>query len=214
MNNILYIFFSWKGNIKNCYNRIVNMMSNINYQHYIIVTGGEKETYFDNSKNRLYMKCNDFYEGLPEKVLETFKYLYKNKWTEKYDYFCKLDDDMIIKNILSLKKNTVHYTGYCILGDSAKKHLISRTWHFNKCTPGSYHDKRPYSGDFIDFCAGGYGYVLSAHSIEQLKDAELCKEDILEDLTIAILLKKKHIIPTPANYKIWKKCMYSPEHGD
>ena len=221
MNNILYIFFSWKGNIKNCYERIVNMMSNLNYEHYIIVTGGEKETYIDISKKRLYIKCNDFYEGLPEKVLETFKYLYKNGWCEKYDYFCKIDDDIIIRKILKLEKNIVHFTGRVMCAISitsyeqeTKKIHGARYWHINKCTPGSYHNKKYYSGKYVDFCGGGYGYILSKHAIEKLKNEEITKEDIYEDLAIALLLKKKGITPTKTNKTIWNNHIFSPEHSD
>lgn len=220
MNNILYIFFSWKGNIKNCYNRITNMMSNINYEHYIIVTGGETETHIDSSNKRLYIKCNDSYEGLPEKVLETFKYLYKNKWTEKYDYFCKLDDDMIIKKIFNLEKGHVNYTGYFIKCDFVvdfekkyKKPHPTRNWHINKCTPGSYHNKRSYTGEYTDWCGGGWGYILSTYALEKLQDEELTQESIYEDLSIALLLKKYNIIPTRTNILEWEKYIFSPEHA-
>ena len=220
MNNILHIFFSWKGNIKNCYNRIVNMMTNINYEDYIVVTGGEEETFYDNSKKRLHIKCNDFYEGLPEKVLETFKYLYENKWCEKYDYFCKLDDDMIIKSILNLEKGRVHYTGHVakcnVLIDYEKKYKKlhpSRKWHFNKCTPGSYHNKRSYTGEYTDWCKGGCGYILSTYAIKKLQDEEVSQDDIYEDICIALLLKKNNIMPTMTNTLEWEKYIFSPEHG-
>ena len=101
MSDILYIFISCQSRFNNCYNRIKNMMKNLNSEDYIIVKGGYKYTHYIKEEKLLHLNCNDFYEGLPEKVLKTYKFISDDNNFVKYNFICKLDDDMIImtKNI-------------------------------------------------------------------------------------------------------------------
>ena len=98
MNNILYIFISHQNNINNVYDRIKNMMDTNN--NYIIVQGGDVANEYNKNSKILSINCNDKYEGLPEKVIKTYKYVVESNEFSKYTHFVKLDDDMIIKNFL------------------------------------------------------------------------------------------------------------------
>ena len=186
MNNILYIFITHQNNINNIYDRINNMMNSNNNTNYIVVKGGDISNNYDIDSKILSINCNDKYEGLPEKVLKTYKYIVENKIFDQYTHFIKLDDDMIIKNTIfyDIIKN-VNYAGIiqnCI-GD--------RTWHIGKCSKNSYWNTNEYKGPYTPWCLGGHGYILSRNSINLIKNDINYKNIIYEDLYIAILLKKK-----------------------
>lgn len=73
-------------------------MSNLNCQDYLIITGGYQINNHLPNKKLLQLNCNDFYEGLPEKIHNTYTFIYQNDYFNNYKYICKLDDDMVIKH--------------------------------------------------------------------------------------------------------------------
>ena len=82
----LYVFFSYKKNINNSYDRISIMMNLLNIKDYLIIVGGEENKYNDDN-HILNIKCNDNYEGLPEKVIKTYNFIFKNSIFSKYNFF-------------------------------------------------------------------------------------------------------------------------------
>lgn len=201
---ILYIFISCQKNI-NKHNRIHSMMKNLNNSNYIIILGGFETTNYQKEKKILELKCNDFYEGLPEKLVQTYKYIYNNSDFNIYSHFCKLDEDMIIKNLLPLDI----LSNYCGNVQSVEG---SRTWHIGKCTKTSYFNDKPYNGIFVPWCKGGYGYILSRKSLEYISQTtdDIIDNVIYEDVYIGIILNNNYISPNIITNLT--DYIYSPEH--
>jgi hypothetical protein len=87
MSRILYLFITCEKNFNQKYPKITSMMNSLNYTDYLIVTGGNDINSIDLMNKTLKLDCNDFYEGLPEKVIKALKYVYDNLY--KYDFYCK-----------------------------------------------------------------------------------------------------------------------------
>lgn len=204
MNNILYIFFTHQDNINNIYDRIKNMMNSLNNSNYILVQGGDITNNYDINTKILSINCNDKYEGLPEKVLKTYKYIVESNMFNQYSHFIKLDDDMIIKNNMdyNLIKN-INYGGIVNYGTG------NRRWHIGRCSKDSYWNNNEYDGKYTPWCLGGYSYIISRNAINSIKNDSSYKEVIYEDLYIAILLKNKNINPIKINIS---KFFISPDH--
>ena len=236
---ILYVFITCKNNINKSFNRITDMMKATECEDYIIVLGGCEKNQHIQDKKLLELACNDFYEDLPEKVCKTFEYLVNSKSFDNYEYFYKLDDDMIFKNplenviLLNAKKNNIDYFSRL----SSKKY--DRKWHFNKCSKNCYLNNTQYNGkNVVEWCLGGLGYILSKKACKiiattfdmndfyntsyvynsinknntvnkSINDTD--KEiEIYEDVYIGKLLKKWNIIPHKNFYLTY--FIYSPEH--
>lgn len=205
MENILYIFISHQNNINNIYDRIKNMMNCHNNTNYIIVQGGDISNNYDIDFKILSINCNDKYEGLPEKVLKTYKYIVESDMFNQYSHFIKLDNDMIIKNNMdyNLIKN-INYGGIVNYGNG------NRRWHIGRCSKDSYWNTNEYNGKYTPWCLGGYSYIISRNAINSIKNDSSYKEVIYEDLYIAMLLKEKNIYPH--NINNWKLFFISPDH--
>ena len=86
---VLYLFISHQKDYLETLNRCIK-----NYKDFLVVVGGKKSNYI--SDNTLYLNVNDYYEGLPQKVLESLKYIAQDENYSKYTHICKLDSDMKI----------------------------------------------------------------------------------------------------------------------
>lgn len=205
MENILYIFISHQNNINNIYDIIKIMMNCHNITNYIIVQGGDISNNYDINTKILSINCNDKYEGLPEKVLKTYKYIVESDMFNHYSHFIKLDDDMIIKNNMdyNLIKN-INYGGIVNYVNG------NRRWHIGRCSKDSYWNTNEYKGNFTPWSLGGYGYIISRNAINLIKNDSTYKMVIYEDLYIAMLLKEKNIYPH--NINNWKLFFISPDH--
>jgi hypothetical protein len=159
---------------------------------------------YDKEKHLLTLHCNDYYEGLPEKVVKTFKYIHDNPILfEKYNYICKLDDDMIIKTLL----NENELFDYC---GNVRHQNGFRNWHIGKCSKGSSFNTSEYSGEFVPWCLGGFGYVVSKKAIEVIKKDTNYFNEIYEDVYIGKILYQNNIIPN--SIPNMNKYLYSGDH--
>lgn len=152
--------------------------------------GGSEHCNYDTTSRILSIDCNDKYEGLPEKVFKTFKYIVESDTFDQYTHFIKLDDDMVVKNPIDYKFiENKHYVGCVqkVRGDSS--------WHIGKCSENSVWNKNVYMGIYVPWCKGGHGYIISRDAIESIKDDTAYEEHIYEDVYIAILLKNRGIGP-------------------
>lgn len=191
----LYVFITHQKNIKNCYDRITNMMVN----DFVVVQGGFLKDEYDEDKKIINLNCNDSYIGLPEKVMKTFHFLMADDRFKDYTHFCKLDDDMtVVKRFENLKD---HYIGNVHYVDG------NRQWHMGRC--GNFWDKVPYLGEFKPWCMGGFGYVVSRKALGYIVPNFNYLDHIYEDLYIGILMNKIGISPTPINIKEY---VISPDH--
>jgi hypothetical protein len=195
MNKVLYVFISHQGNINNCYDRISEMIND----DFIVIQGGFIQDEFDEEKKILNLNCNDKYIGLPEKVMKTFHFLINDRRFDKYTHFCKLDDDMsVIKPFDELSD----YMGNVHHGDG------NRMWHMGRT--GTFWDQIPYMGEFVSWCMGGFGYIVSRVALESALPNFNYLEHIYEDVYIGIILKNIGI--EPINLINIKNYIISPDH--
>lgn len=192
---MLYIFITHQKNIENCYDRISKMMVN----DFLVVQGGYVKDSYDEEKKILSLNCNDSYVGLPEKVMKTFHFLINDERFLNYTHYCKLDDDMIlvkkIDNIDGDYLGKVHYTDG------------NRRWHMGRC--GNFWDQIPYLGNFVPWCMGGYGYIVSKSALQKVIPNFDYTDHIYEDVYVGIILNRVGIFPK--NFNI-KSVFVSPDH--
>jgi len=181
------------------------MMNELKNDNYIIVTGGHNECKYSLDEHLLEINCNDYYEGLPEKVIKTYKFIYENELFNNCTHFCKLDDDMVIRQTIS----TSLLTEYC--GKVNKSKNGNRKWHINKCSKDSLFNTKEYSGPYVPWCLGGCGYIISKNSLKFIADDINYHNEIYEDLYIAKILYTKQIYPT--NILKLSTYIYSKDHS-
>lgn len=205
MYKILYVFITHELNFNKVNIRINNMMKSLNTDDYIIVKGVDINSYYDKDNKILNIECNDKYEGLPEKVFKTYKYIINNIEFKKYDLFFKLDDDMVINKLISY--NDIKNYNYC--GKVNFSYNCNNRWHIGKCSPNSMFNTTEYKGPCTPWCLGGYGYVISRYAITLIQSNNDYKENIYEDIYIALLLSKHNIHPIDINITNY---VSSPDH--
>ena len=202
---ILYIFITCQKRMKDCHDHIKDMMTKMNYNDYLIVVGGYDVNNYNEFEKILKLSSNDFYEGLPEKVVKTYQYIHANTCFNKYTYFCKLDDDMLIKNIIDSQL-------LCDYGGVVCNAIGNRKWHIGKCSKTSHFNTKQYEGIYVPWCLGGTGYLLSRLSIGIISNANIqYTEEIYEDLAIAKILFKNNI--QPKNIENWSSYVFSEDHS-
>lgn len=204
MSNILYLFITHKKKLNSTLKRINNMMGSLNCKDYLIICGSDKNELLLEEK-KLFIKCNDNYEGLPEKIIKTFSFLISNDNFNNYTHFCKLDEDMIINKLLNYDQ--IKKLDYC--GIVNYNNNGNRNWHIGRCSPNSKFNTTPYTGIYVNWCMGGYGYIITKSAISKIYNNNEYCDHIYEDLYIAILLRKNNILP---NYFNIKDFIISPDH--
>ena len=191
----LYVFITHQNNIKNCYDRIKQMM----VSDFVVVQGGCIKDSFDEENRIINLNCNDSYIGLPEKIMKTFHFLISNDSFKEYTHFCKLDDDMkVIQRFENLEGD---YSGRVHYGDG------NRQWHIGRS--GNFWDRIPYLGEFKPWCMGGFGYVVSRFALEKITPNFNYLDHIYEDVYIGLLMFNAGIDPTNIDTK---KYLLSPDH--
>lgn len=191
----LYVFITHQKNINNCYSRITKMMND----DFVIVQGGSIKDEYNEEKKILNLNCNDSYVGLPEKVMKTFHFLISDDRFAKYTHFCKLDDDMIV--VKKFEKITNDYQGYVHYEEG------NRQWHIGRC--GNFWDRIPYIGNFVPWCMGGFGYIVSRNALQKVVPNFDYLDHIYEDVYIGLILNKSGIHPKMFNIKEY---LVSPDH--
>lgn len=164
----------------------------------IFVIGGSSKSYLQ--EDFLYLNCNDYYEGLPEKVINAYEFCYNNL---SFDYLYKVDDDVIVLPHKLLFTNIVnkHYIGVPKNIDNN----FNRFWHRNKCKNKNLNNI-PYPLSKINlstiYAKGETGYFLSRYAIYLLlKHKNYIVLDLYEDKVIGDVLNKYNIYPyLPDNY--------------
>jgi hypothetical protein len=192
---ILYLFITHQKNFDNCYTRIKEMMKN----DFIVVCGGYIKDEYDEESNVLKLNCNDGYAGLPEKVMKSFHYIISDERFKDYTHIVKLDDDMVvIKRFDSIEGD---YIGNVHYGEG------NRNWHRGRCD--NFWDLIPYVGEFVPWCMGGLGYIVSRQALIKCLPNFDYINHIYEDVYIGIILDQSGFEPINKNLK---KYILSPEH--
>ena len=205
-NQFLYVFVTCQDRFSKVYSKIREMMHLLDCDDWLIVKGGFEKDELLLDQNILQLKCNDFYEGLPEKVFCMLRTFCSDDRLRLYTHVCKLDDDMQILRLLpSDKLGQVDYCGKVQFGEG------SRTWHIGKCSDGSVFQSQEYTGSFVPWCRGGYGYVLTRRAAEVVADAGTGFDpvrEIYEDVFVGKALRAAKI--EPRNWPNLSKFLKSP----
>lgn len=188
---LLYTFISHNSKILEKSVFIQKNMDTINYHHYRIFYCGENKN-IDGEKI-IHLECNDSYEGLPNKIHSIAKYIISSDLCNYYSHICKIDDTNKPKKIMKLIPEQNYY-GYVLRKTDLPEYR--RTYHFNRCSKGSEWNQKRYDGEFVPYCAGGYGYVLSLLALRCISEnPNNPDKDIYEDLYVAQSLLKCGIKP-------------------
>ena len=151
----------------------------------------------------LYLKCEDTYEHLPTKVYMMIIAILDINEFSSITHIFKLDDydtkfdNTLINKIKHLKITGKNYCGqkvhYCPFNYDTK-------YHYNKCSKTSIWYNKEYKGNYVSWCDGGCGYLLTRHSMKLIKNSlskeNIYKNHIYEDVMIALTLYKNNIQPT------------------
>ena len=180
----------------------------------IIFTGNpDLDTEYKLVDRVLYLKCEDTYDHLPTKVYRMICSILDMEIFFKYTHIFKIDDHDTqfndqtitnIKNIIYKLKKIGRMTDYLAQQinflQKRTKFLHKSTYHFGKCPKTSYWYQREYNGYATSWCDGGCGYILSKRAMDTIRNRihidTIYKTHIYEDVMIALLLKKGHIVPT------------------
>jgi hypothetical protein len=189
-----------------------------NIQDLIIFTGGSDKTYYDESNKILHLKCNDLYEGLPEKMILLIEYILHSNHFSDVTHILKIDDhDNIFsnENIIDVRNlpeiNEYHYIGQRLVNKNAYPWSWSHSnkYHFGKVSDKSVWFNKSYKGGFVPWLDGGWSYILSLDAMKCIWSwynssnlDELRKTEIFEDVMMAKILYHHGIFPKEINYGI------------
>lgn len=152
--------------------------------------------------NILYLKCGDYYDQLPEKMIAAFNAILSIEKFNNVTHIIKRDMDTGTEHLSFPKANLS--TNY--MGDIWHTETINGYWHINMIrymSPGSPWTNNEYKGpNPKTYCLGGPGYLLSRFAMEKMIEIydfnnlhEVKDVHIYEDVMVAWLLKSKNITP-------------------
>jgi len=159
----------------------------------------------------LYLKCNDTYEALPEKMIAAFNALIRIPQFKMFDRFLKLDFDNGVRNSCKIdqyKDIQLHdYVGQKIYDLTHREN--PRDHHFKRVSESSYWHQRKYTGEMVPYADGGCSYVLSRKAMILITNEygfdsldKIRKTHIYEDMMVGLMLKKHNITPFKSYYYI------------
>ena len=203
--NILVTVMSCKKH-SHLWNEIKNRTENL-----IIFTGSynKSPTYYDKNEKILYLRCNDNYEGLPEKMILMIEQILTLPEFKDVTHILKIDDhdtmftDENIKNLYSL--NELYLYNY--IGQK-KEYRAPNTWsdyHFGKISEQSHWNNKKGDVSDVTWLDGGCSYILSRKAMKIINKfynssnlKTLRNNEIYEDVMIGRLLAlhncKAHLV--------------------
>ena len=189
------------------------ILDRIKNNNILIFCGGSETTEFNESSKILYLNCNDFYEGLPEKMICMIEQVLTLECFKDVTHILKIDDHDI--DLISDPESLVKLSNR----DELWKHdYIGQTLrevpgsgyggcHFGKVSKGCYWDSKFYTGPFTSWLDGGHTYILSRTALQIINsnyDSNninlLRANEIYEDVMIALILAEYSIKPYTLNY--------------
>ena len=156
---------------------------------FVVGNNKTKPTYIKD--DIIFVNGSDFYEGLPEKIFQAYKFIYQNF---QFKYIYKVDDDVII-NPLNLIKTRLKgdYIGIKKIVDKS----FNRYWHKGKCKDSSLNNiGYPLNRIYYDtyHAKGESGYFLSKKAIDCImKYEKYIITDLYEDKVFGDILRKEGI---------------------
>jgi len=176
---------------KKKYEKLLNYLKTFNYDYYIILSTDDKQKI---EKPYIYLKIDDFWENLANKMIKALDIIYKNT---VYSHVYKVDDNFFELNInLNNDIFNLDYYGNYIINN------IKPDYHFGKCKNKKLNTLE-YENLFIaPYAAGGYGYLLSRKAIFiLLNNKDYIKNEIYEDKAIGDVLYTNNIKVNKNSYK-------------
>jgi len=184
----------------------------------IIFTGGSDKTFLDEKNKILHLKCNDFYEGLPEKMILMIEFVLHSNYFSDITHIIKIDDhdnnftEENIENLYNLAElKEYHYVGQRLVNKTQYPWQWSdaNKWHLGKVSENSYWHEKNFAGGYVPWLDGGCSYILSRDAMKcvwswynssNLKD--LREREIFEDAMMGKILYHHSIFPKEKNYGI------------
>jgi hypothetical protein len=173
-----------------------------------IACGGFEKTRLNG--NILELNCNDLYDGLPEKVILAYEFIFKNI---PFTHILKVDDhdtEFTSEQIQSIQvkfKDILEKQNY--IGQNLVKQQGERRHHFGKVLSNSFWYNRPYNGIFRPWLGGGETYILSKNAVHCILKKYnqstlniLRTNEIFEDVMVAKILFEYDIHPYKLDYGI------------
>jgi hypothetical protein len=195
-NKICVFLISCQKHKKQWPKFITNFQENFQFNDFFIVYADPNlPTEFHIFGKFIVLKANDFYEGLPEKILKLFHLAASNHSFSEYTHFVKMDDTLNVMHNISFKKleQSINsdYEGPRVNDCTSP---IDPEYHYNKCSIESFNV--PYIGDVVPYCNGDL-YILSQKSVKSIIKCtpDNIHDEIYEDLMIGKILKLDDIIP-------------------
>jgi hypothetical protein len=167
---------------------LLQIPSYLKYYHVIGDESLENDFKFDDKQNILWVKVDDGYNSLPNKVISAYIAVYENF---NFKYLFKTDDDQILvkpeffdilKNILSSYPDPPHYGGFIV---DVKQPYLSQ---YNRIHPELPSQIPLY---VTKYCSGRF-YFLSRSAISNLiRKKEVIVKEYLEDYAIGFNLDER-----------------------
>ena len=170
-------------------------------------------TYYDKDLRILYLRCNDSYEGLPEKMILMIEQILTLPEFKNITHILKIDDhdtyftDENIKNLYNLKE--LHLYNY--IGQK-KEYRAPNTWsdyHFGKVTQTSHWNNKKGDVSDVTWLDGGCSYILSRKAMKYINKfynssniKSVRRNEIYEDVMIGRLLEMCKCHPHLVNFNI------------
>jgi hypothetical protein len=189
-----------------------------NIDDLIIFTGGSDDTFFDKNKKVLHLKCDDGYEGLPEKMILMMEYILYSIHFEDVTHIIKIDDhdnrftEDNIKNLYNLEElKKYHYVGQKLNNYTIYpwQWYEGNKWHIGKVSETCFWYNKYYTGGYVPWLDGGCSYILSADAMKCITSwynssniNELRVKEIFEDAMMGKILYHHNIFPKEVNYGI------------
>lgn len=184
----------------------------------IIFVGDSSTNVYDPLTRVLRLKCNDKYEGLPEKMILMMEYVIQSNIFSDITHIIKIDDhDNVftkenIKNLYNIKElKKYHYVGQKLNNKSVYpwEWHNGNNWHIGKVSEKCFWYEKYYSGGYLPWLDGGCSYVLSKEAMQCITSwynssnlEELRQSEIFEDVMIGKILYHHDIFPKQVNYNI------------
>ena len=169
--------------------------------------------YYDKNNKILWLNCNDYYDGLPEKIVLMIDEVLHNSEFNHITHILKIDDhdtEFTDKNIKNLYKfNVIKKYDYLGQKQNCWNNNKNCSYHFGKVPEWSYWYNRTADVSDIVYFDGGCSYILSRKAMEIINKKynesnidELRIDEIYEDVMIGRILKNHNILSKELNYGI------------
>ena len=201
--NVLVIVISCKKN-EHLWKKIIDR----GIDNMIILCGGADETQL--KEKILYLKCNDNYEGLSEKIMLGFDYILHCDTYKSFTHFLKADDHDTDFTLSKINEIPIKYEKILSKCDYIGQNVFpvfngaQQTYHFGKVSKDSTWNNKVFTIKNVPFCGGGETYILSRKSLKYLNINlhEHTNFGSYEDQMMAYILFKYNIHPLKVDYGI------------